>query len=101
MKRPSEKLLREMSYKELSKESEWHIAESEQFLEEAEELRAKALNLSEEEAEEVLQMAVAKDAEAEAHIHHSNLLNSLMYSRIAARDKENSPSAATTKLRAA
>lgn len=93
MKRPSEKLLREMSKEELSMESEWHLAESSQFLREAEELRARALTVNENTAEEILQQAVAKDAEAEAHIHQSNLLNCLMYGRLLERDLEMARSA--------
>ena len=94
MKRPSEKLLREMSYKELSIESEWHLAEASIFLEKAEELRADSLGMNEKAADEILQLAVSMDAEAEAHVHQSNLLNSLMYSRLAEQPVEKAHGAA-------
>ena len=88
MKRPSEKLLREMTREELLQESEWHLAESARFLRRAEELRQEALGVNEAAAEELLQHALGMDAEAEAHMHQSNLLNCLMYGRIAGQDKE-------------
>jgi hypothetical protein len=81
MKRPSEKLLKDMSNEELSAESEWHAAEAEKLLSEVNEMRETALGLTEQGAEEVLGSAIEKEAEAEAHIHQSNLLDALHASR--------------------
>lgn len=82
MKRPSEKLLKDMSIAELSAESEWHASEASKLMDEVEQMRETALGLNEQGADEVLQSAMAKEAEAEAHIHQSNLLDSLRAARL-------------------
>jgi hypothetical protein len=82
MKRPSEKLLKDMSIGELSAESEWHAFEASILLDEVKEMREIALGLSEQGTDDVLQSAAAKEAEAEAHIHQSNLLDALHAARL-------------------
>lgn len=70
-----------MSNEELSAESEWHVNEAGKLLDDVKELRENALGLSEDQADEVLKTAAEKEAEAEAHIHQSNLLDSLHAAR--------------------
>lgn len=82
MKRPSEKLLKDMSNEELSAEAEWHVLQAAGIFEEVSRMRADALDADEHKADEILQSAAERQSEAEAHIHQSNLLNSLMASRL-------------------
>lgn len=82
MDRPSDKLLKDMSSEELSIESEWHLREASLLFEEVSEMRAGALELGEQQADEVLQSACEKEAEAEAHVHQSNLLSTLIAARL-------------------
>ena len=82
MNRPSGKLLKDMSSEELSIESEWHLGEAGRLFEEVHEMRTSVLELSEEASNELLQSAAAKEIEAEAHVHQSNLLDTLRASRL-------------------
>ena len=82
MKRPSDKLLKEMTSEELSHEAAWHEREAAQLFDEVRDLREHALELDEEAAFEMLEAAGAKETEAQAHILQSNILNSLKAARL-------------------
>jgi len=82
MNRPSEKLLKDMSSQELSIESEWHLGEARNLFEEVHQMRTSVLELSEQASKELLESAAAKEIEAEAHVHQSNLLDTLRASRL-------------------
>ena len=83
MKRPSDKLLKEMTSEELSLESVWHENQAAELFDEVRELREQALELDDEAAAfEMLEAASAKETEAEAHMQQSNILNSLKAARL-------------------
>jgi hypothetical protein len=82
MKRPSEKFLKDMSIDELSSESKWHAREASKLLDEVRDLREHALELNELGAVDALRSAMTKEEEAEAHMHQSNLLDSLHAARL-------------------
>jgi len=82
MKRPSDKLLKDKSNEELSMESEWHAGEASKLFDEVTKLRTIALESDEQESDEILQSASDLESEAQAHIHQSNLLASVMASRL-------------------
>jgi hypothetical protein len=82
MKRPSDKFLKDMSIDELSSESAWHAREASRLLEDVRGLREHALELNELGAADALRSAMEKEGEAEAHLHQSNLLDSLHAARL-------------------
>ncbi|MCC7306047.1 MAG: hypothetical protein IT173_00645 [Acidobacteria bacterium] len=82
MMRPNEKLLRDMSIEELATESHWHAKQAARLLQEVEKMRERALGADEREAEDILYIAAEKGAEAEAHIHQSNLIDALHASKL-------------------
>jgi len=82
MMRPNEKLLKDMSIEELEAESHWHAKQAARLLVEVEKMRERALVVYEPEAEGILQAAAEKGAEAEAHIHQSNLIDALHASKL-------------------
>ena len=72
-----------MTGDELSLESVWHENRAAELFDEVRELRERALELDDEAAAfEMLEAARAKEAEAEAHLQQSNILNSLKAARL-------------------
>jgi hypothetical protein len=84
MMRPSEKLLRDMSAQELASESQWHAGQAAGLLEQVIAVREAALSADEIEAAGLLQTAAEKEAEAEAHIRQSNIIDTLHASKLSA-----------------
>lgn len=82
MLRPNEKLLRDMSAEELAAESSWHTGKAASLLEEVTAVREAALGADETEAAGLLHTAAEKEAEAEAHIRQSNIIDTLHASKL-------------------
>lgn len=82
MNRRSEKLLREMSPEELASESEWHAAQASELFGKVKKIRKRALSLSINEAVELMRLAMEVAFEAEEHLHHANVLDSVRASRL-------------------
>ena len=75
IRRPSDKLLKDMSNDELTAESEWHFAEAERILAEVRNLRAQAVAVGDiQQAIDILEKASELEREAEAHRHQSRVV---------------------------
>jgi len=75
MKRPTDKLLKDMSNEELREESAWHSEEAERLFAEVRGIRTKAIKTtSGEESMRLLLDATETEKRADAHIHHSRVL---------------------------
>jgi hypothetical protein len=91
MKRPTDKLLKDMSKEELSMEAEWHDAEAVRLLKEVEQLQSKAVSVAGgPTSDETLKLAGTLEEEAAAHHRQSNLLSTLMVGRLMEKEQKNS-----------
>lgn len=82
MNRPNEKLLKDMSIEELSTNSGWHAEQASALFEKVKEMRARALTLTINEAVELMRSAMVVAFEAEQHMRHANVLDSVRAARV-------------------
>ena len=91
MKRPTDKLLKDMSKEELSMEAQWHDAEAVRLLQAVEQLQSKAVSMTGgPDSDETLKLAGVLEEEAAAHHRQSNLLSTLMVGRLIEKEQKKS-----------
>ena len=71
-----------MSDLELSREAEWHASRSAKLFEKVRQIRDQALSAEPMKGADLLRKAMAVEFEADEHLHHSNVLDSVRAARL-------------------